>query len=328
MKMDAVITWVDGEDEKHRSKRFSYGPQGIFKAEDKAASTRFSSLGEIFWCVASLNRFAPWLNRIYIVTDEQDPCLTGFLERNFPEGHIPVEIVDHKVIFRGYEQYLPTFNSLSIETMTWRIPGLGEHYIEFNDDMLLTAPTLPQDFFSDDGRSVWYADAYSMQWTRLTRMLKRRRDGMDKVTFKGVMWNGARLAGAKWRYFKLNHAPRALRRSFYETAFAENDALVHQNIRHRFRDASQFSPQEFQCMSLFYEGGCRIEPVSPSLFFAQPKKGRPEYFDRKLDALDAFRGKFACFNSVDLAEDGQRRRLEEWIENRLGIILDGKLEVQ
>lgn len=317
MKVDAVITWVDGDDKAHRAKRFRYGSNEIFKEEDKAGDTRFSSLGEIFWCVASLNRFAPWLNKIYIVTDGQDPHLEDFLAENFPQGYIPVEIVDHKTIFRGYEQYLPTFNSISIETMTWRIPGLSDRFIELNDDMMLLAPVNPHDFFLEDGRSVWYADSYSMHWTRFTRMLK----GKGKVTFKGVMYNAAKLAGARWRFFKLNHAPRALQRGFYERLFTEFPELVTRNISHRFRNAVQFTPQEYQLMKLHYNGGCVVRPVRPYLFFVQPKKGRPEYLDEKLRRLEESKALFACFNSIDLAAPEQRVRLAKWIENRLDIAI-------
>ena len=101
-KIDAVITWVDGDDPRHRAKRQQFGTQRQFSEENVAGDTRFKSLGEIFYCVASINRFAPWINKIYIVTDEQNPNLEPFLEHHFPEGYIPMEIVDHKVIFRGY----------------------------------------------------------------------------------------------------------------------------------------------------------------------------------------------------------------------------------
>ena len=106
MKIDAVITWVDGDDPRHKAKREQYGDRRIFAQDDVAGSTRYKSLGEIFYCIASLNRFAPWLNKIYIVTDEQNPMVEEFLRKHFPEGTIPMEIVDHKVIFRGYDPRL------------------------------------------------------------------------------------------------------------------------------------------------------------------------------------------------------------------------------
>lgn len=210
MKIDAVITWVDGDDPRHIAKRRLYGTPSMFKADDVAGSTRFSSLGEIFWCVASLNRFAPWLNKIYIVTDGQDPGLDKFISGTFPQGHIPMEIVDHKVIFRGYEDYLPSFNSVSIETMTWRIPGLGDHFIELNDDFMLNAPVTPKEFFTCDGKPICYAKRYSVALTRFTRLFKHRKDGSKKVTFKELMLNAASIAGSRSFYFRLGHTPRAL----------------------------------------------------------------------------------------------------------------------
>ena len=164
-KIDAVITWVDGDDPRHRAKRQRFGTQKHFAEENVAGDTRFSNLGEIFYCVASINRFAPWINKIFIVTDEQNPNLEPFLEQHFPQGYIPIEIVDHKTIFRGYEHYLPTFNSISIESMTWRIPGLSDKFIEFNDDFVLCAPVTPADFFAGENKLVCYAQKKSLDYS-------------------------------------------------------------------------------------------------------------------------------------------------------------------
>ena len=45
------------------------------------------------------------------------------------------------------KRYLPTFNSNVIELWLHQIPDLGEHFVLFNDDMYLTAPVKPEDFF-------------------------------------------------------------------------------------------------------------------------------------------------------------------------------------
>ena len=65
-KIDAVITWVDGDDPRHKAKRQAFTSPEMVAEEHIASSTRFSSLGEIFYCVASINRFAPWINKIYM----------------------------------------------------------------------------------------------------------------------------------------------------------------------------------------------------------------------------------------------------------------------
>ena len=113
--IDIVITWVDGDDPAHKNKKnLHLTGKNETSHDDIAGATRYRSTGEIFYCVASILRYAPWVHKIYIVTDNQDPHVDEFVARNFPENKTPIEIVDHTVIFRGYEQYLPTFNSLSI----------------------------------------------------------------------------------------------------------------------------------------------------------------------------------------------------------------------
>lgn len=319
MNIDAVITWVNGDDPKHRAKRKKYANPNMLESEDVAGNTRFTSLGEIAYCVASLNRFAPWLHKIYIVTDEQDPVLTPFLDQHFPFGYIPIEIVDHKEIFRGYEAYLPMFNSIGIETMTWRIPNLSEHYIELNDDFILSGPVVPEDFFLSDGCTICYAIPYNMLWTKLTRMLKPRRNGRRLVTFKGNMYNAAYMLGRRMTFLKFDHTPRALRRSCYERFFREHPDVLIQNISYRFRHAEQFSPQEVQFLLLQEEGKLLVRSVRERMFFLQPKN-KMGYVVKKMKRLSRMTYcKFCCFNSLDKATPKERELIVNWIESRLGI---------
>ena len=44
-------------------------------------------------------------------------------------------------------EFLPTFSSHVLELNMHRIPGLADHFIYFNDDVYLSAPTGPEDFF-------------------------------------------------------------------------------------------------------------------------------------------------------------------------------------
>ena len=43
------------------------------------------------------------------------------------------------------------FSSNAIECNIHKIPNLSEHFVCFNDDMYLTAPVSPSDFFSEEG---------------------------------------------------------------------------------------------------------------------------------------------------------------------------------
>ncbi len=316
--IDAVITWVDGNDERHKAKRMKYGNETIFNAEDIAGSSRFASLGEIFYCVASLNRYAPWINKIYLVTDEQNPEIDSLIEKHFPDGHIPMEIVDHKTIFRGYEEYLPTFNSISIESMTWRIPGLSEHYIEFNDDLILAAPVTPEDFFTPDGKVVCYGKKSSYILTKLSRILKHRKKGGKKVTFKETMLNAASLLGKYCSFIKIYHTPKSLLKSVYEKYFNENTEHLKKNISHRFRHHTQYNPQELFYLLMDKEKRCELRSANKNLMYLKPKD--IGYIQKKLDRFTlSSETKFGCFNAIDLACEEGQKMIIGWIEKRIGL---------
>uniref|UniRef100_A0A1I8IBY8 Stealth_CR2 domain-containing protein n=1 Tax=Macrostomum lignano TaxID=282301 RepID=A0A1I8IBY8_9PLAT len=45
------------------------------------------------------------------------------------------------------KSHLPTFNAPAIESHLHRIPGLSDHFLYFNDDVFLTKPVHPHDFY-------------------------------------------------------------------------------------------------------------------------------------------------------------------------------------
>ena len=319
MTIDAVITWVDGDDPRHRAKREAYGDSKMLKRDDVAGSTRYTSIGEIFYCVASLNRFAPWLNKIYIVTDEQDPMLGDFLAKHFPEGHIPVEIVDHRVIFEGYEEYLPTFNSISIESMTWRIPGLAEHYIEFNDDLILAAPTRPEDFFTNDGKVVCYGARRRAAFVRLSRILKYRINGAKRVSYKESMLNATDMCRDKSHFIMLYHTPKPLLRSVYAKLYGDNEEYLLRNIKHRFRHNTQYNAEELHYLTLYDEHRCVMRDAESELIYLMAKPDM-DYLQRKLEKFsNEPLKKFGCFNSLDKTPVEGQRMVTEWIKRRIMI---------
>ncbi len=306
--IDAVITWVDGADPVLAAKRKAYGSQESFKHDDVAGATRYANDGEIYRCVASIRKFAPFIRTIFVVTDGQDP--------HIPEGDIPIKIVDHKDIFRGYEDKLPVFNSIAIETMTWRIPGLAEHYIEFNDDFMICSPTKPTDFFLDDGTAVFYSKKYTIPVIATTLALRRRKNGHKRISFKGLMLNGARLAGSHWRMFKLYHAPRPLNRVFIEEWFKAHPEQMERNISFRFRDAQQFNTQELFYVALWRRKKLHLVDARKYVFYFEPKT-KKGYIERKMFKLHNLPWRFCCFNSLDQATEHDRKAILEWMDTTL-----------
>ena len=315
--IDIVIPWVDGDDPVLAARRRQYlTGKKEESLPDVAAATRFSDLGEIFWCIDSINIFAPFIRKIFIVSDGQDPHLEDHLASRFPGGHIPVEIVDHKVIFRGYEDYLPVFNSRSIEAVIWRIPGLSEHFLLMNDDFFLAGPVNPSDFFQE-GKTVCYAD---WRWTWLERMFRKMKpvkNGHVKATFKGSMINAVDILGGHPRFLYLAHTPRALKRSFYEDFFSRNEDVLLRNLRDRFRTADQYNSQELFYITELKAGRLKVIPTSRRLIYLKPH-GNSSHVARKLRRFDKARNAcFGCINSLDLASSEDRQRIFDWISRRL-----------
>lgn len=136
--VDIVIPWVDGSDIKWQEKKRQYT---LTTGED---DQRFRDFGTLKYLLRSIDLYAEWVNKIFLITDNQTP---EFLNEN-PK----VVIVDHSDYIP--KEFLPTFNSNVIEYNIWRIPNLSEHFILLNDDLLFVGPTSKNDFFSYDGKHV------------------------------------------------------------------------------------------------------------------------------------------------------------------------------
>ena len=142
--IDVVYTWVDGSDPQWQALLEKYSQKAPGEVTARAvAKRRFKDHDELRYSLRSIYQFAPWVNHIYIVTFGQRP--TWLKETSM------ISIVDHQDIFTNPND-LPTFNSMAIECHLHNIPNLQEHYLYFNDDVFLGAPTTPQDYFTPEDK--------------------------------------------------------------------------------------------------------------------------------------------------------------------------------
>lgn len=319
--IDLVVTWVDGSDLRHKAKRkkFSEG-NGDVHFDDIGGETRFKSVGEIYYCVASYVKFAPYIRKIFIVTDAQDPKVEDFLKQYFHEDQIPeIEIVDHRVIFKGYESFLPVFNSLAIETMLWRIPDLSEHYIYSNDDVMLVRPTTVEDFFVD-GKANAYG-YWHMAWTaRFLRKIRRRRDNHKNFSFRDSMLNSAILCKAA-KFYKIAHTPHAMRKSVLMKYFAEHPDHLISNISQRFRHPSQYNPQVLSYQIGLDKGKTHTLDSRGRFNYLYPKPSRPsDYVETAITNFEENENaKFLCVNSLDQNTSSERKIIERYIRRCLSL---------
>ena len=318
--MDAVLTWVDGSDPAFRARMAPYlTRQHEDRRTDVAGRARLISSREIFLAVASLLRFAPYIGRIWIVTNGQDPVLGPFLDRYFPDSRVEVKVIDQSVLFEGYESCLPVFNSMSVETMLWRIPGLSEDFLYMNDDYFLTAPTTLSDVQGEGGRSVCYAVERPVAWADFLRKFHPVRDGHRRISFKDTLANGSKVLGDR-KYFHLSHAPEAMKRSVFARYFAEHPDVMLKNAAHRFRSEGQFNVQNFYYRLALREGLAECRSPRGVFIMLRPLRHKRRYMERKLARIARMPGlKFCCMNSLQDAREEDARLFWAWVSSLLDI---------
>lgn len=203
--------------------------------ENASNPHRWEQSDEIYFCLTSIHNHAPWVRRIWILVEEEGPDLSGLPQALREKIHI----ARHAEVFAGYTDVLPTFNSLAIESMMWRIDGLAERFLYFNDDVFLTSPVEPVDVF------VGNRPVLRGEWVDYSALLDDEIARADPALFAQFMHiNGAALCGYDAaRLFACAHVVHPLRRSMMAALFEQHKAAFLANISHLFRDLSQFLPQ-------------------------------------------------------------------------------------
>lgn len=119
-----------------------------WKGENVSNNTRESYNYELKYSLRSIDQFAPWANKIYILVDSLH-IYPSWINKNNDK----IILVSTSETFPD-KKYLPNSNSNAIETTITRIPNLSEYYIYFCDDIFLGRPTFYTDFFTYDGKAI------------------------------------------------------------------------------------------------------------------------------------------------------------------------------
>ncbi|XP_060574334.1 N-acetylglucosamine-1-phosphotransferase subunits alpha/beta-like, partial [Ruditapes philippinarum] len=114
-----------------------YLPEGT-----ELTAKRFRDWGNLRYALRSVEKYADWINHVYIVTNGQVPNWLN-------TGYHKVSIVKHSDIFRNIS-HLPTFNAQAIETHIHRIPGLSKSFLYMNDDFFFAQTVELEDFYSKE----------------------------------------------------------------------------------------------------------------------------------------------------------------------------------
>ncbi|MCR5468029.1 MAG: Stealth CR1 domain-containing protein [Lachnospiraceae bacterium] len=245
--IDFVILWVDGADTAWLAEKRKY--DGSDEKGD-SSEVRFRSWDNLQYWFRGVEKFAPWVRTIHFVTWGHLP---PWLDTTNPKLHI----VNHKDYIP--EKYLPTFNANTIELNLHRIEGLAEQFVYFNDDMFVTAPVKPEDFFRDGkprdafGLNCIYfgkksAGFFNGNDVELINIHFDKKECMKKNRRKWfTLRNGWKcvartlLLAYAWNWFPgfyYDHLPTDFVKSTFEKVWAEEGEVLDATCMDKFRTKS------------------------------------------------------------------------------------------
>lgn len=301
-EIDLVYLWVDGSDPVWHAKRNAF-MGNIEESSSANCKGRYADNDELKYSLRSIDIYTPWIRKIFIVTDNQIP---KWLDTSNPK----IQIIDHKEIMPT--ESLPCFNSSLIEKFFHKIPGLAEHFLYANDDMFVNRKTVAEDFFTEDGFPI----------IRLTRKPFRRlrwfwREKICKKPLKNYsksIATASQLVDKKLgKYYTgiPHHNIDAYLKSDCQRVAEEtlrNEFLSNHKNRTRSNDDIQRIVYSYIALAE-NRGQLRYVTQKESMMVRIHKE--KDY--RKLQKL---RPLFFCMNDSEYAQDNDRKRSKDMLEER------------
>lgn len=133
MKIDFVVTWLDPSDPEWQKQYELYKD-----AKGDKSKARFREMNIFRYWFRAVEKYAPWVNKVFLITNGKFP---DWINKDNPK----LVLVKHEDYIPA--EYLPTFNSCTIELHMHKIKGLSEQFVYFNDDILLNDLTTPEYYF-------------------------------------------------------------------------------------------------------------------------------------------------------------------------------------
>lgn len=259
-KIDIVLTYVDGNDPAWREKRKKYKSM---QGEDDSDS-RYRDWKNLKYIFRGIEKYAPWVNKVFLVTDHQCP---EWLNQKCEK----LVVVNHEDYIP--QEWLPTFNTNTIEVNFHRIKELSECFIIFNDDFFLMNHTKSTDFFKDGkpvdifveypigcgGNNVVFSHILANDFNMIGKYYSRRE--YRKVLKSKI------LSPVYGFYFFYNlilymlpfpnffglltpHFPQPYRKSEFDELWKKEGAALEETSCHRFRSMGDLSNYLFRLWNI------------------------------------------------------------------------------
>lgn len=319
-KIDFVIMWVDGNDPKWQKQKQEFQPP---KGTD-SGSNRYRDWENLRYWFRGVEKFAPWVNRIFFVT-------WGHVPRWLNTQHPKLRIIRHEDFIP--EKYLPTFNANPIELNLYRIRELSEQFVFFNDDMFLIRPVEEEDYFKgnlprdcaiesavmqEDYRNPFGhillndASVINMHFEKRKVIRQQFWKWFAPVYGVNVLRNVLMYPYHRFASFKFMHLPNAFLKSTFEQVWTAEPDILDQVCCNKFRSVfdvnqyimkywqyvtGQFVPQKL-AMGKMYLAGYDTDEMLKTIKKQKYKMvcinddgvGDKNFFAIKTQVIDAFEG--------------------------------------
>lgn len=245
--IDVVITWVDESDKKWYEKKNKF----LGKIKGDSSEARYRDYGTLKYVFRSIEKNAPWINKIFFVTDHQTPT---WLETDSSK----LVLVNHEDFID--KKCLPTFNSNVIDLFFDQIPNLSEHFIYFNDDMFLNKKTKATDFFDHKGNprdtlglniimpiedfDHIHANNMELVNKQFQKFSVIKRFPLKFFNIQNFEWNLLTLLQLPWPRFSRfydSHVPLSYRKSAITTVLNDFPQIREKTMNNRFRSKNDYS---------------------------------------------------------------------------------------
>ena len=308
--IDAVITWVDGSDQEYKKKIEKH------LTTSTNYKKQYLQANEIEYCVKSILKFAPFVRRIFIVTDNQRPSFNGLKDLIVSNK---VKVVDHKEIFKGYEKYLPTFNIRSIDAVLHRIKDLSEMFVYFNDDVFLINKIREEDWFVENKVVLMgkWAKSYSINPIKVLSGKFKKVFGL-RPSFNASQSKAANISGFKKEYFKSYHTARPQIKSLIKEFYHKNPESLIDQIKYRFRHYDQFMPYSLCWHLLIKENRAIIKGVKEFKEIKQTQKLNANQLISILEQLDDTKEvKYLNIQDLNYASKDVFMIFDKWMRKKI-----------
>lgn len=302
-RIDFVISWVDGNDKAWQQEKRKYDTCSGTDSADE----RYRDWENLKYWFRGVEKYAPWVGKIHFIT-------WGHLPKWLDTSHPKLHIVRHEDYMPA--EYLPTFNSHTIEWNMHKIDGLSERFVYFNDDFFLTGTVKEEDFFEGDRpcdmlafqpvvanpKNPIMSHIYLNNTLALSKYFSKRENvkmqprNYFKIGYPPLyfFYNLLEMGFPLYTGFYTVHGPSPFLKSTYEMLWEKEGELLDATCSHKFRheeDVSQYLVREWQKLS----GHFKAKNITKNFRYFNVGSDNPKL----VDTIVKQKAKIICINDAN-----------------------------